>query len=111
MSERIHIGALDDLPQGSGVRVETAGHRIAVFRIEDAVYAIGDRCSHAEASLSEGEVFDHEVECPRHGATFDLTTGHPETLPATRPVPVYTVEVVSGDVFLTVDPVDVEEAS
>ena len=58
-----------------------------MFRVGDVVYAIGDRCSHAEASLAEGEIFDGEVECPRHGSAFDLATGMPQTLPATRPVP------------------------
>ena len=61
-----------------------AGHRIAMFRIEESVYAVGDRCSHAEASLAEGEVFDTEVECPRHGASFELTTGKALTLPGNQ---------------------------
>jgi 3-phenylpropionate/trans-cinnamate dioxygenase ferredoxin subunit len=109
MSERIRVAAITELPLGRGVRVEAAGHRIAMFRVDDSVYAIGDRCSHAEASLAEGELFDTEVECPRHGASFDITTGEPDTLPATRPVPVYDVEIADGDVYLTLEPV-VEEA-
>ena len=103
---RVAVGALADLPNGRGVRVEAAGHRIALFRIDDAVYAIGDRCSHAEASLAEGEVFDTDVECPRHGSEFNLITGHPDSLPATRPVPTYEVAVVDGDVFLELEPVE-----
>lgn len=102
MSERIRIAPLDDLPQGRGLRVEYGEHRIAVFRVDDHVYAIGDRCSHAEASLAEGEIFDLEVECPRHGSSFDLETGVPSTLPATSPVPVYDVVVEDGEVFLTI---------
>ena len=66
------------------------------------VFAIGDRCSHAEASLSEGEVFDHEVECPRHGSTFDLRTGKPQSLPATKPVPTYLVQIEDGNVYVEV---------
>ncbi len=100
MTTPVRIAALDELPHGRGVRVDIGRHRIAVFRIGDDVYAIGDRCSHAEASLAEGEVFDAEVECPRHGSEFDLTTGAPATLPETQPVPVYTVRVDSGDVML-----------
>ena len=103
MSEQVRIAALNDLPDGRGVRVEVGGHRIAVFRIGDDVHAIGDRCSHAEASLAEGEVFGTEVECPRHGSTFDLGTGHPDALPATKPVPVYPVTVTAGDVFLSLE--------
>lgn len=109
MSQRVKVSALGDLPDGRGVRVETLGHRIAVFRIGDDVYAIGDRCSHAEASLAEGELFGKDVECPRHGSEFDIATGHPGSLPATRPVPVYRVEVDGGVVFLTLEPTEEEE--
>ena len=79
--------------------------RVALFRIGDDVYAIGDVCSHAEASLAEGEVFGTEVECPRHGSEFDLKTGEPQSLPATRPVPTYEVVVQDGTVFLLVEDV------
>ena len=100
--ERVRIAALNDLPDGRGVRVDIGGLRVAVFRIGDDVYAIGDRCSHAEASLAEGELFDHDVECPRHGSEFDVRTGVPDSLPATRPVPVYDVAVEDGAVYLGV---------
>ena len=103
---RVSLGKLGDLPDGRGVRVEAAGHRVAVFRMGDSIYAIGDRCSHAEASLAEGEVFDLDVECPRHGSEFSLVTGEPDSFPATRPVPVYDVELDDEEVFLLVDPVE-----
>jgi 3-phenylpropionate/trans-cinnamate dioxygenase ferredoxin subunit len=102
------VAELDALPEGRGVRADVAGHRIALFRINSDVYAIGDRCSHAEASLAEGEVFDGEVECPRHGSAFDLTTGEPHALPATRPVPVYPARVVSGTVEVSLDEEEAE---
>ncbi len=101
---RVSVGNLADLPDGRGVRVETAGHRIAVFRLGEAAYAIGDRCSHAEASLAEGELFDTDVECPRHGSEFSIITGEPDSFPATRPVPTYVVDIVNGEVFLEVEP-------
>lgn len=91
------------IPQESGLRVDIGEHRIALFRIGSDVYAIGDRCSHAEASLAEGDVFDTEVECPRHGSAFDLETGEPHALPATKPVPVYDVKIEDDVVFLRVD--------
>lgn len=96
------IGALDSLAEDAGTLVEVVGQRIAVFRVGDAVYATADRCSHAEASLAEGDVFDTEVECPRHGAGFDLATGAPLSLPATKPVATYPVEVVDGEVRVTI---------
>ncbi len=100
---KVEVTQLDQLPRGRGVRVTIGDHRIAMFRIENDVYAIGDRCSHAEASLSEGEVWDRTVECPRHGSEFDLKTGEPGALPATKPVPVYDVSVEDGTVYLELE--------
>ena len=97
---KVEITPLDELPRDRGVRVKVGDHRIAMFRVGDHVYAIGDVCSHAEASLAEGEVFDGSVECPRHGSEFDLETGFPSSLPATTPVPSYEVSVEDGIVFL-----------
>jgi 3-phenylpropionate/trans-cinnamate dioxygenase ferredoxin subunit len=90
----------DDIAIGSARRFEIDGHRIALVRIGDDFYAIGDECSHADFSLSEGEVWpdECEIECPKHGSTFSLRTGEPQTLPATRPVPVYAVHVDGDDV-------------
>jgi 3-phenylpropionate/trans-cinnamate dioxygenase ferredoxin subunit len=95
---------LDDLMTGAAKRVVVDGHPVALVRIGDDVYAIGDTCSHAEVSLSEGEVYPDErtIECWKHGSTFSLLTGEPQTLPATRPVPVYDVAVVDGDVVVSV---------
>ena len=99
----VEIAPLTELPDGRGLRVEVDDERIALFSIGDSVHAIGDRCSHAEASLAEGEVFDGEVECPRHGSPFDLTTGEPGSLPATTAVPVYPTAVRDGIVYLTIE--------
>jgi len=102
MADWVRIAALEDLPDGYGVRVEVGKDVIALFRVGDSVYALADRCSHAEASLAEGEVFDGMVECPRHGSEFDLATGRPHSLPATTPVPVYPTKIQDGDVLLEV---------
>ena len=76
-----------------------------LVRIDDDVYAIGDTCSHANVSLSEGEVRcdQREIECWKHGSSFSLVTGNPDTLPATRPVPVYVARVVDGMVHVDVE--------
>lgn len=100
---RVQIAPIADVPATTGLRVEIGEHRVAIFRIGDDLYAIGDRCSHAEASLAEGEVLDGEVECPRHGAAFQLKTGEAMTLPATKTVPVYKVDVEDDVVYLTID--------
>lgn len=103
MKQRISVGAPADLPDGRGIRLEYGEHRIAIFRVADAIYAIGDRCSHAEASLAEGELFGLEVECPRHGSEFSLETGEPGSFPATKPVPVYEVSIEGDQAFLIID--------
>jgi 3-phenylpropionate/trans-cinnamate dioxygenase ferredoxin subunit len=92
----------DDLAPNSASRFVVDGRPVAVIRIGDDVYAIGDTCSHAEVSLSEGELFcdELEIECWKHGSTFSIVTGVPQTLPATQPVPVYDARVVDGDVVL-----------
>jgi 3-phenylpropionate/trans-cinnamate dioxygenase ferredoxin subunit len=95
--------ALADLPEVGAVKVVIDGVPVAVVRDEDGtVHAIGDVCSHADVSLSEGEVVGCEIECWLHGSTFDLRTGQPQSLPATRPVPVYPVSIDGDDVLVDV---------
>ena len=96
----VSLCPLAELADGGARRFDVDGHRIAVVRIGADVYAIGDRCSHADVSLSEGEVIADtcELECWKHGSSFSLRTGVPSTLPATIPVPVYEVAVRDGQV-------------
>ena len=98
------VCALADIADGSVKRVDIGDVEIAVVRIGEKVYAIGDRCSHANVSLSEGEVHAEtkELECIKHGSAFSLETGEPNSLPATKPVPVYTADVVHGNVVITI---------
>jgi 3-phenylpropionate/trans-cinnamate dioxygenase ferredoxin subunit len=96
--------AVDDIKPGAAEKFVVGAHKVCVVRIDDDFYAIGDVCSHADVSLSEGEV-DVEtkhIECWKHGSCFSLETGEPDTLPATRPVPLYDVKVVDGDVVLEI---------
>lgn len=96
------VCSVDDVKPGSAKRFDVDGARVAVVRIGDDWYAIGDTCSHEDYSLSEGEVWEEEceLECPKHGSTFSLVDGEPQTLPATKPVPVYTVRVEGDDVMV-----------
>ena len=105
MAERQRVCAVGDVEPGTARRFDVAGRRVALVRIGDDFYAIGDRCSHEDYSLAEGEVFadEREIECWKHGSTFSLETGEPRSLPATKPVPVYAVEVDAGDVYLVVE--------
>jgi 3-phenylpropionate/trans-cinnamate dioxygenase ferredoxin subunit len=102
MSEVV-VANVNDVKPGSAKRVDIEGHRLCVVRIADDWYVIGDECSHADYSLSEGDVWEDEceIECPKHGSTFALDTGEPQTLPATQPVPTYKVRVEGDDVLVT----------
>jgi 3-phenylpropionate/trans-cinnamate dioxygenase ferredoxin subunit len=73
------------------------------------VFAIGDTCSHGEISLSEGFVEDDTLECWAHGSKFELTTGRPRNFPAFEPVPIYTVTITDGDIYVDPTPVIVPE--
>ncbi|MBK5238729.1 MAG: non-heme iron oxygenase ferredoxin subunit, partial [Actinomycetales bacterium] len=64
------------------------------------IHAIGDTCTHGDISLAEGFVEDDTLECWAHGSKFELRTGKPLTLPAYEPVPVFTVEIIDGDIYI-----------
>ena len=101
MAEHV-VCRFDDLPEGAALPFEVDGVSVAVARVGTAVYAVEDRCSHQDVPLSEGavDVFDCSIECIKHGSTFDLRTGEPLCLPATRAVPVYPVTVRDGNVVV-----------
>jgi 3-phenylpropionate/trans-cinnamate dioxygenase ferredoxin subunit len=94
---------LDSVPDGEAIRVAGGPEGICLVRIDDHLYAIADRCSHADVRLSEGEVDPEEctVECWKHGSTFLLSDGHPLSLPATKPVTVYRVTRDGPDVVVS----------
>lgn len=85
------------------MKVDVNGVAVAVVRIDETLYAIADRCSHANISLSEGEVHcgKKELECWKHGSAFSLETGVPSTFPATQPVEVFSVSTNGDEVFVT----------
>ena len=95
--------AVIDVPEQGALHVDIAGLPICVVRSEGSVYAIYDVCSHADVALSEGDVDDTTIECWLHGSAFDLTTGRPTSLPATRPVPVYPVKQDGDDILVAIE--------
>jgi 3-phenylpropionate/trans-cinnamate dioxygenase ferredoxin subunit len=94
----VRVAAVSDVPEGTAHTVEIEGHKIAIVHADGTFYALDDTCSHAEASLGEGEVDADEqtIECPLHGSLFALKTGKPRTLPAFEPVSTYPVHVEDG---------------
>ncbi|WP_327681699.1 bifunctional 3-phenylpropionate/cinnamic acid dioxygenase ferredoxin subunit [Kitasatospora sp. NBC_00458] len=95
--------ALSELAEDEPKRVDLNGVPVAVVRTDEGVFAINDVCSHANVSLSEGEVEDCMIECWLHGSSFDLRTGKPSGLPATKPVAVYPVKIEGDDVLVSVN--------
>mgnify|MGYP003869825949 CR=1 FL=1 len=93
-----YISALpvSDLPEGERAFLEIDGFPIVIFNIGNQFYAIGDVCTHDEGPLGDGELFDHTISCPRHGAKFDVRTGKVLTLPAVADTPWFPVRVNQG---------------
>ncbi|WP_068250829.1 non-heme iron oxygenase ferredoxin subunit [Janibacter corallicola] len=98
----VRVCHLDELPEEGAAKAEVAGRTIAMVRTEDGtVHAIDDTCTHANVSLSEGDVEGNTLECWLHGSCFDLTSGEPTMMPATVPVAVHTVRITEeGDVLV-----------
>jgi 3-phenylpropionate/trans-cinnamate dioxygenase ferredoxin subunit len=95
---------VDALPEAGAVLVTIDSQRVAVVRDEDGgIHAVDDTCSHANVSLSEGEVDGCTIECWLHGSRFDLRTGQPTSLPAIRPIAVYPVQIADGVVLVDVE--------
>jgi 3-phenylpropionate/trans-cinnamate dioxygenase ferredoxin subunit len=95
VAEWAEVARVTDIPPGHAARVEIDDVPIAIFNVNGTFYAVDDTCSHAEASLSEGDLDPDRcaIECPLHGSSFDLRTGEPITLPAVEPVRVHHIEV------------------
>jgi 3-phenylpropionate/trans-cinnamate dioxygenase ferredoxin subunit len=99
----VRVCSLDDLPRVGAVQAEIGGKRVAIVRDSAGdIHAIDDTCSHANVSLSEGDVEDTAIECWLHGSRFDLRSGKPIGPPATTPIAVYPVKIDGGDVFVSV---------
>lgn len=102
MSVAYKVATTVDLAPGEIKRVHAGDELIAVYNCEGLFYATDDTCSHAEASLSDGWLEDCEVTCPLHGAIFDVKTGIPQCLPATRAIRTYPVRVLNDEIFVDV---------
>lgn len=92
------VGRVDDVPPGHAARVEIGEVPVAIFNIGGHFYCIDDTCTHAEASLADGDLDVRRcaIECPLHGSGFDLRTGEPLSLPAVEPVRVHHIDTEGG---------------
>jgi len=101
----IRVAALSEIADGGVLGVEAQGNSVCLARIEDAVYAFSDNCSHRDFPLSNGEldVGDCSITCEWHGARFDIRSGQPLCLPATRPITVYPCRIEDDSVLIDID--------
>jgi len=97
------VAQADEIREGHPVLVVVGEDDIALYRVQDEIYATEDLCSHAEASLSEGDQHGYIIECPRHGGRFDIRTGKAKHFPAVSPIRTYPVKIEDGTVFIAVD--------
>jgi 3-phenylpropionate/trans-cinnamate dioxygenase ferredoxin subunit len=100
------VARTNDIPEGEARRVVADRIEIALVNLGNGQFlAVDDICSHAEASLSEGEadVEEETIECPRHGSIFDLRSGQPRSLPATLPIVTYPVKVEGDSILIDLE--------
>ena len=102
--EFVKVARVSDVAPGVGLRVDIGDEAIAIFNLDGEFYAIGDVCTHEETSLADGDVFGDVVECPLHGAEFDIKSGKALSLPAVVPVPTYAVRVEGNDILIDPEP-------
>jgi 3-phenylpropionate/trans-cinnamate dioxygenase ferredoxin subunit len=92
----VTVARTGDLPPGAREVFDVEGYYIAVFNVGGTYYAIEDVCTHDDGPLAEGDLDGFEIECPRHGARFDVRTGEVKQMPAVLPVKWFPVRV-EGD--------------
>jgi 3-phenylpropionate/trans-cinnamate dioxygenase ferredoxin subunit len=100
MTEFIKIGIASDVALGHVKVYEAGGKRIAVCNVAGDFKAVADLCTHDGGPLGEGELVDHQIECPRHGARFDVDTGKALCLPAVLPIATYKIEERNGELWV-----------
>lgn len=100
MAKFVKVAAQADIPVGGKKLVEIDGVGVAVFNVNGVFYAIEDVCTHDGGNLVEGDLLGNEIECPRHGARFDVRSGAATKMPAFEPLPTYTVKVEQDDVLV-----------
>ena len=91
---------LSELPLGTKNRVVVGGTEICLYHLSDGIFATQNVCLHKQASLADGEILeDRIIECPRHGARFDIRSGEVKSLPAILPIKKYTVKVEDDMIY------------
>ncbi|MEX1253681.1 MAG: non-heme iron oxygenase ferredoxin subunit [Dehalococcoidia bacterium] len=103
MADYVTVASTSDIPPGKVRSCAMDGRKIAVCNVDGTFYAIDDVCTHDGGELDQGELDGDQIECPRHGARFDVKTGRALTLPAVVPVKSYPVQVEGDAIKVQVD--------
>jgi len=106
MGEFIALAKADAIPEGEARVYELGELRLAVCHVEGAYYCIEDVCTHDDGPLGEGCLVGHEIECPRHGARFDVRNGKVTRMPAASPVETFPLKIEDGQILVEVDEED-----
>ena len=96
----VKVAQVSELSPGDMITVDFSGDAVLIANVEGVIHACDDICSHAYASLSEGDLNGAEVECPLHGAVFNVTTGQALTPPAEDPIKVFQVQIEGDDILV-----------
>src|SRR5512137_1332947 len=99
MREFVVVAKADEIQEGKVKVVRVIDAPVGITKIEGELFAFADVCTHDDGPVAEGELDEYTIECPRHGARFDIRTGKVKQLPAVTPIPVYAVKV-EGDAVL-----------
>jgi 3-phenylpropionate/trans-cinnamate dioxygenase ferredoxin subunit len=94
----VTVAKVGEIPEGGVKIVRVEDELLAIFHVEGAYYALNDVCTHDGGPLAEGPLEGHVIECPRHGARFDIRTGAVLCMPATAPVPTHETRVVGDEI-------------
>ena len=94
---------VEDVPPGRVVVVEVGDEDVALCNVGGKIYAVANVCTHDDGPLGEGYLLGDEIECPRHGARFDVRSGEVKSLPAIVPIPTFAVKIAGDDILVDVD--------
>jgi 3-phenylpropionate/trans-cinnamate dioxygenase ferredoxin subunit len=99
----VKVAKVSDIPAGRVRVIELEDEDVALCNIEGEIYAIANVCTHDDGPLGNGFLLGDEIECPRHGARFNVRTGQVQTLPAVIPIPTFKVKIEGDEIWVDVD--------
>lgn len=99
----VKAAKVSDVPPGRATVVEVGDEDVALCNVDGEIYAVANVCTHDDGPLGQGYLLGEEIECPRHGARFNVRTGAVKTLPAIIPIPTIEVKIVEDDILVDVE--------